>query len=281
MKSTLGIDLGGTKVAMGLVAGDDLQQTKKQKIRSQGRDVDVLEDIYQVLDTYDLSSVSGIGVGVPGTVDSSKGVVFDIQNIPSWKEVPLKELLENRYGLPTFINNDSNCFALGERLFGKGRQYQHFAGVTIGTGLGTGLIIDGRLYDGANCGAGEFGMIPYLDHVLEYYASGSFFTHVFGVSGFEVFQRAEAGDQEALGYYLQLGKHLGEAVKMLMFAFDPQAFILGGSVAEAFDYFQATMMETVSSFPYRNVLEHLTIEKSTLASGAILGAAALARVQLT
>ncbi len=275
MQYVLGVDLGGTKVAAGLVSEGEATEVEKVPIRSKGSKQEVLQDIYSVLDKYDISSVRGIGVGVPGTVDAS-GVIFDIQNIPSWKRVPLKSLLEERYGLPVRINNDSNCFALGERHFGKGRSYDNFAGVTIGTGLGTGIIVNGQLYHGANIGAGEFGMIPYRDHVLEYYASGSFFANVHGVSGFDVYQRANDGDAQALAYYRELGHHLGEALKILMFAIDPQAFILGGSVVAGYDFFKASMMDTVAAFPYRNVLEGLTVEVSNMDESAILGAAALA-----
>ncbi len=275
MQYVLGVDLGGTKVAAGLVSEGEATEVQKVPIRSKGNEQEVLQDIYGVLDKYDVSSVRGIGVGVPGTVDAS-GVIFDIQNIPSWKEVPLKSLLEERYDLPVHINNDSNCFALGERHFGKGRSYDNFAGVTIGTGLGTGIIINGQLYDGAHVGAGEFGMIPYRDHVLEYYASGSFFANVHGVSGFDVYQLAHDGDPQALTYYRELGHHLGEALKILMFAIDPQAFILGGSVVAGYDFFKASMMDTIAAFPYRNVLEGLTVEVSDMAESAILGAAALA-----
>ena len=86
-----------------------------------------------------------------------EGIVIDVLNIPSWKEVPLKKILEDRFQKPVWLNNDSNCFALGEYHFGKGQGYSNMLGVTIGTGLGTGIILNGKLCSGANGGAGEFG----------------------------------------------------------------------------------------------------------------------------
>src|SRR5690606_24955530 len=113
---------------------------------------------------------------VPSVVDVDKGIVYDVQNIPSWKEVPLKAIMEERYGVPVQVNNDANCFALGEKYFGQGRDSKAFIGLTLGTGLGAGIILNDKLYAGPNCGAGEFGMVPYLDYHYEYYASGQFFT---------------------------------------------------------------------------------------------------------
>ena len=119
------------------------------------------------------SAVSGIGVGVPSIVDVEKGIVYDVQNIPSWKEVHLKQLLEERFQVPVFINNDANCFAIGEKHFGKGKDHENMIGLIVGTGMAGGIIIKNQLYNGYNCGSGEFGMIPYLEHNYEYYSSAN------------------------------------------------------------------------------------------------------------
>ena len=119
--------------------------------------------------------IKAIGIGVPSVVDTHTGIVYDVQNIPSWKEVAIAQKMQELYKLPVLVNNDANCFALGEYHFGKGKGTKSMVGVTIGTGIGAGIIINGKLYCGPNCGAGEFGMIGYLDKVVEYYASGQFF----------------------------------------------------------------------------------------------------------
>ena len=92
----------------------------------------------------------GIGVGVPSVLDSETGVVYNVANIPSWIEVPLKDILESEFNVPVYINNDSNCFTLGEKKFGEGRPFKHLVGVTLGTGVGAGIIINDHLYGGSN-----------------------------------------------------------------------------------------------------------------------------------
>jgi glucokinase len=108
-------------------------------------------------------------------VDEKEKMVYDVVNIPAWNKISLEAILNKHFKVPVFVNNDANCFALGEFLFGKGRDCGSMAGLTIGTGLGCGLIIDQKLFNGRNGGAGEFGMIPYLAHNFEYYASGQYF----------------------------------------------------------------------------------------------------------
>ena len=84
-------------------------------------------------------SVTSIGIGVPGLVDTNRGLVYDVINIPSWKEVALQKYMEERYHLSVYINNDANCFALGEYYFGKGKGFNSVVGLTVGTGIGAGL----------------------------------------------------------------------------------------------------------------------------------------------
>jgi glucokinase len=98
-----------------------------------------------------------------------------VVNIPSWQRVPLKELLEKEFEVPVSVNNDVNCFALGEHQFGLAQGIKHVVCVSAGTGLGAGIIINHQLFNGNNCGAGEIGLLPYLDHNIEYYASGNLF----------------------------------------------------------------------------------------------------------
>ncbi|HRQ49741.1 MAG TPA: ROK family protein, partial [Agriterribacter sp.] len=175
---TIGIDLGATNIRVGLVTGEGISGMQARAIRNKGTVQEVLQDIYDITDVLINESVAGIGIGVPSMVDVEQGIVYDVQYIPSWKEVPLKKIMEERYGIPVFVNNDANCFALGEFYFGKGVGADHMIGLTIGTGIGAGIIINRRLYAGPNCGAGEFGMVDYLDHCYEYYGSGQFFQNL-------------------------------------------------------------------------------------------------------
>ena len=272
-ETIIGIDLGGTNIRGGLVNGNRLSGILQQKIRSQGAAEEVLEQLYQLTDALVNDSVAAIGIGVPGLVIT--GTVFDVVNIPSWKEIPLQTLMEERYRRPVLINNDANCFALGEFYFGKGQHSQSMVGLTIGTGLGSGIIINQKLYAGNHCGAGEFGMIEYKDQVYEYYASGQFFRNVYGIDGEIVFQRAAEGDVEALRMYAEMGAHLGNAIKTILFALDIDLIILGGSVRKAFPYFSETIWKSIQSFAYKRAAEQLQVKVSELENSGILGAAAL------
>lgn len=273
----IGLDLGGTAVKAGIVAEGIVLKDGSVRLKPSGSFDEIMAQIYQLLDTLDPARGSGIGVGAPSVVNVAEGIVYDTQNIPSWREVevPLGSLLTERYRIPTYVNNDANCFVLGEKYFGKAKGYSNVVGVTIGTGLGSGLIIENRLYSGTNCGAGEFGMSPFRDHVIEYYASGQFFMNVYGVRGETLAERAHQGDKEALAIFDEFGRNFGEAVKTILYAVDPELIILGGSVSRAFALYERGMRETLATFVYPRSLKKLRIEISELPNAAILGAASL------
>ncbi|MEY4050682.1 MAG: hypothetical protein RL262_1516, partial [Bacteroidota bacterium] len=110
----IGIDLGATNIRAGIVQQGSIQNIQSKRIKSEGRVEEVLADFYLLIDALLDKEVVAIGIGVPSVVDLAKGIVYDVQHIPSWKEVPLKEILEKKYKLPVYVNNDANCFALGE-----------------------------------------------------------------------------------------------------------------------------------------------------------------------
>lgn len=271
----LGIDLGGTNVRVGLVEDKSLKKVVSSPISKNSEESVVLNEIFLLIDQLVDKDTSGIGVGVPSVVDTEKGIVYDVQNIPSWKEVPLKEILEKKYSVPAYINNDANCFAAGEKYFGKMKDFRNGVGIIMGTGLGAGIFTDGRLYSGTNCGAGEFGMIPYKESIYEAYCSGQFFVNEFNITGEEAYNRALSGDKEALKMFNILGGHLGQAIKVVLYTYDPEVIILGGSVSRAFHLFKESMWQEVKTFAYQNSLKKLVIEPSELDQVAILGAAAL------
>ncbi len=271
----IGIDLGATNVRGAVVIDGELLHIEAARIHSNGSVEEVLNDIYQVVDKLIDPEVVAIGIGVPSVVDVKEGIVHDVLYIPSWVEVPLKRLLEERYHIPAFVNNDANCFAVGEYHFGKGKGVDAMVGLTLGTGLGAGLIINKKLFAGHNCGAGEFGCLDYRDNILEYYASGSFFKNVYGLDGTQVFEDAQNGDQRALELYAELGTHIGHAIKKVMYTIDPELIILGGSVRSAFAYFQETMWQEIRTFMYSKSVERIRVDVSALQNSGILGAAAL------
>ena len=271
----IGIDLGATNIRGAIVTDDKISEIISRRIQTKGTEQQVLEDVYSLIDALINKDTKAIGIGVPSVVDVKRGIVYDVVHIPSWREVHLKELLESRYNIPVFVNNDANCFALGEHYFGKGKGVDDMIGLTIGTGLGAGVIINNHLYAGKNCGAGEFGMVGYLDHNYEYYCSGSFFRNIYGLHGEEVFKSAKNGDKNALKLYAELGKHLGNAIKMIMYTYDTGLIILGGSVQLGFNFFEQAMWERIRTFEFPKSIEQLQIKTSALKNSGILGAAAL------
>lgn len=276
MSVYIGVDLGGTNMRAGRVENDCLVAQASERTPKSPKDtaetIDLLERVIRSVWTPE---VSAIGIGVPGLVDRQNGVVYNLVNIPHWDVVPLREILEARFGARVVIDNDANCFALGERVFGVGRQYENFVGLTLGTGLGGGIIQQGRLLADSNCGSGEFGMMPYRDNILEYYCSGSYFMNIWGVDGKTMYERALKGDAEALEAYRQLGEHITAAVKIVMLAVDPEMIVFGGSVAAAHALFEKSLWENLRDFAYPNSVKRLRIFFSEMENPAILGAASL------
>ncbi len=235
----------------------------------------VLEELCSVISEVFTPQTAAIGIGVPSVVDVERGIVYTVENIPSWQEVPLKDLLEQRFGVPVYVNNDANCFAVGEFHYGHGRGFRHMVGMTLGTGLGAGVILNGHLYSGANCGSGELGSIPYRGKTFEYYASGQVFPRDHGQNGAIIHARAIKGDPEALKILSDFGEDFGQVMMTTLYAFDPEVVVLGGSVAKAFPFFEKSMHKVLSDFAYQRALQRLIVRVSEEPQIAILGAAAL------
>jgi glucokinase len=189
--------------------------------------------------------------------------------------VHLREFLQDRFGKPVFINNDANCFALGEYKFGEAKVYQHVIGITLGTGLGTGIIVNGHLYCGFNCAAGEWCSVPYLDQNFEYYCSGKFFLTKYHKKTKTLSKKANEGDPLALQAFEEFGHHLGELIKNILYTLAPQAIVLGGSIRKAYPFFKDSMLKNLSTFMYPSVSQNLKILISDLDETAIHGAVAL------
>lgn len=271
----IGIDVGGTNIRVGYVEKNDIQKIEAVRIKGGAKKDEVIDAIFSLIEKFDLTNVSGIGIGVPSVINIEKGIVYDVQNIPSWDQVPLKEILEKRFKTTVRINNDANCFAVGEKYFGKAKNYNDIIGLIIGTGLGAGVIINNKLYTGRNSGAGEFGMIPFKDNYVEYYCSGQFFKNVYGLTGEELMLMAIQGDPQAIAIFNEYGTNLGEAIKIIMYSLDPQIIVLGGSVSKSYTFFQQKMWDSINSFKYSISLEKIIVEVSEKENISILGAAAL------
>ncbi len=271
----IGIDLGGTNMRVGLTDGATLVNSVIEPCPAKETEEVVLNQLKRQIAQLMSADVTGIGIGVPSVVDSVRGIVYNVANIPSWKEVHLKEQLEKEFGIPVAVNNDANCFALGVWKYGEGKGTRDMVGLMMGTGIGSGIIINGQLYNGVNTGAGEIGSLSFKDADYEFYCSSRFFSHLHGDTGANFGKRAQAGDAEAIAVWNEFGQNVGELIKAVLFTYAPEAIIIGGGIASAFRLFEAPMRASLESFPYPANVAATRIMPSTLPNAAILGAGAL------
>ena len=271
----VGIDIGATKIKTGRVVKGDIIKVATRYIDKSASTNKTVEVLIQCIDEVITSDTKRIGIGVPGVVDHLTGTVYYPQNLPAWEAIPLKFIIEQHYKLPVFINNDANCFAIGEKVFGIGKELKNFVGLTIGTGIGMGIIINHELYSGTMCGAGEIGMVNYRDSIIENYAGSFFFTRNYGASSKDLFDLAEKNDPSALEAFNEYGEHLGEVIKTILYLFAPPTIILGGSISLAYPYFVDALELSLKTFEHPKQIKDLNIEVSNKRESAILGAAAL------
>lgn len=274
--SLIGVDLGGTKIAAGKITNGVLVQQVSARINQESEDpMDAVRLMVDLIRKLTDNRVQGIGVGVPGPVNRDWGIVYDVLNIPNWKEIPLKALIEEKFEVPVYVDNDANCFAMGEYRYGAFAGNSDIVGITLGTGMGSGIIKNGSLIPDAHCCSGEFGTMPYLDGIYENYTSGMYFKLKYGKNGEEVAIKAREGEPWAQRAYREMGKHLGNAINTIIMAVDPPLIIIGGSVAKAREFYQDAMWESIRKIPFPSVLENFRVEFSETENIAILGAAAL------
>ena len=197
------------------------------------------------------------------------------------------------------MNNDANCYALGVYgTYPADSKPDVLVAITLGTGMGLGIVDGGRLFCGANCGAGEMGCLPYGDSIVEDYCSKKFFEGA-GWDSKEAYLAAEAGNPDALELFDEFGRHLGAALCAVMYAYDPDRIALAGGVANNYPFFRQAMEEYVrialaggvannypffrqameeyvnANFPYRKAVERLTIDVRTDGNLPVIGAALL------
>lgn len=268
MRAAIGADLGGTKMAVGAI--DERREVLHSSTEATfGRDLDELlalleAELREALDAC--PQAEAIGLGVPCTIDRARGLAITSVNLPL-VDVPLRDLIAERVGVPTFIDNDANLAALAEHRFGAGREVRNLVLLTIGTGIGGGLILEGELYRGTNGAAAELGHIVIDENgpkcqgncpnhgCVEALASGTALarageiaakTHpdsALGralaageeITGRTVTEAAIAGDGIAVETVAGIGRHLGVALASLANIFEPGVIVIGGGVAAAGD----------------------------------------------
>jgi glucokinase len=257
-----GIDVGGTKVAFGVgEASGALRATERRPTELSGdgaTDVKrMAADLRALLDRAGVAvrDLDAIGVSVPSPLDPDAGVVLDPPNLAGWREVPVRALLEDAFGVPVFVENDANAAALAEWHFGAARGFDHVAYLTMSTGVGGGLILGGRLHRGVYASAGEVGHAPVewdgepcscgLRGCLEAYVGGASWTRrlraiapadsrVAALAGGRaaakpehVVAAAREGDAFALAELARWNEYVARGLVHLVFTFAPQAIVLG------------------------------------------------------
>jgi len=237
--------LGGTKIAAaaadecGCIISEIIVPTEALKGKKQ-----VIKNIKKAVETL-AKSIRGkilkIGIGIPGPIDYKKGLVIDPPNLPGWKKVNLGEELSKFFKVPVFLDNDANCAALGEALFGAGQRANDFIYITVSTGIGGGIIIDRKLYRGANGSAGEFGHMIIDPHGfkcgcgnygdLEAMASGTSIKTRSGEDAMAIHIKAQQGDKKALKVINETAYYLGIGIANLVNIFNPELVIVGGGLS--------------------------------------------------
>lgn len=271
---TLGIDVGGTNLVLGQVRDGQIVRRVSTPWFPHEADLQQTLDILseQIADML-TPDTEKIGIGVPSVVDVNRGIVYDTVNIPSWTEVPLKDYLEERFHLPVAVNNDANCYAMGVyQGYPEDAKPEVLVVITLGTGVGMGIVDRGRLFVGANCGAGELGSLPYRGATLESYCSKQFFAGT-GWDSLSASIAARDGDPRATALFSDLGKRVGDLLCTVMFAYDPSHIALGGGVAYTYPLFRQSMEARLKrDFPYRKSLERLRIDVCTGDDIPVIGA---------
>jgi glucokinase len=254
-KAMLGLDLGGTKILSGLISVSGEVLGSPYTVPTGGKDPEqtIVNRIFTAVEKpldkarLKIEDISGIGIGATGPLDMKKGLILDCPFLPTLKNFPLSKTVHEKYGIPVFLDNDANCFALGEWFFGAGRNCDTVLGYTLGTGLGCGMVINGKIFTGATQHAGEVWISPYQNETIEEYVSGGgisrIYKHLCGQDKLarEIADLAFQGDEYALQTWERYGEHLAYAMAWGINIIDPDVVILGGSIANAMEWFAPAM----------------------------------------
>ncbi|MEX2180819.1 MAG: ROK family protein [Gemmatimonadaceae bacterium] len=313
----IGVDLGGTNLVVGALTADGSRQFGMQMVPTRadlGADAVVariVEQIERVIaDTSaatgaNRSDFLGVGIGSPGPLDRERGIVIITPNL-GWRNFPLRDRVQAAVRLPATLDNDANCATLGEWWLGAAKGARHVVGLTIGTGIGGGLILDGRLYHGASDVAGELGHST-IDSTgrrckcgnygcLEAYASGpaiaerarealaggepSAMPALVGgdltrLTAATVYEAATAGDRLALEVVRETARLLGAGVANLVNIFNPEVVVLAGGVTQAGDALFEPIRAEVRRRAFKPAVDACRIVPGTLQGNAgVIGAVA-------
>ena len=314
MRYVLGIDIGGTNLVVGAVAedGSALHALATEPTHAEAGATDVLDRLIALSEQAIAATrrelpgaeILGVGVGAPGPLDTKRGVVLLTPNL-GWVDLPLRQIVETRLGLPAALDNDANCAVLGEWWVGAARGSRQAIGITIGTGIGGGLILNGKLYHGASDVAGEIGHTTIDTEgrrckcgnygCLEAYASGpnialraveaieagaeSRLASYVGndltrVTAQTVYQAAFDGDELALEVVNDTARILGVGIGNLLNVFNPEVVVICGGVTLAGDHLFTPLRREVARRAFRPAVNACRIVPCALVGTAgVYGAA--------
>ena len=308
-----GIDIGGTLLRVMLARDAAMGEHRKRPTDADGGPAEAVDAIRAMMDELAgqaglaLPDVAAIGVGVPGPSDFERGILIDPPNLPLWHEAPLGEMLTAATGIPTHLQNDANLAAYGELHHGAGRGAGDMVYVTVSTGIGGGIIIDGRLYSGSGGTAGEVGHIVVEAEgptchcgargCLEMLASGTAIARVARarvasgestslsgraeIDAADVSEAAAAGDAVALEVLHQAGRYLGLGLGSILNILDPELLVLGGGAIQAGEPLLQPMRLAIELQAFPSTFSHVRIELAELGQDAgLIGAAQWARDRL-
>ena len=249
----LGLDIGGTKCA--LVSGtENCEILSRYEIKTADYP-DWRDLIDALLAQRPAGQYAAVGVSCGGPLDSARGLILSPPNLPGWDEVPIVAYLQEKLGIPAFVQNDANACALAEWRFGAGRGCRNMVFLTCGTGFGAGLILDGRLYSGTNDMAGEIGHVRAEKDGPEGYGkrgsyegfcSGAGIAQLTGgVSAREAVQRADAGDERMLAALHASAERMGACFAMMIDLLNPERIVVGSIFARAEHHFRDAMQRVI------------------------------------
>jgi glucokinase len=303
----IGVDLGGTNMRTALLSPDGLI-LDRHKVSTHAAEgwkqvvARLVENIvrYQKIAIGKGLTVAAAGVGAPGVIQMDSGIVVKSPNFPDWNNLPLKEVLEKALNVPVFIENDANAAALGERWLGAGRDINSMILLTLGTGVGGGIVLNKQIWQGADGMAGEIGHMTLIPDgrlcgcgntgCLEMYASArgivqsyreavnsSGIAMVAELSSEQIYQAARDGETVACKVMKDMGRMLGIGIANLINIFNPQMIVLGGGVKDAWQLFINATQEEVMRRAFKVPAERTKIVPSLLGDDAgMVGAAAVA-----
>jgi glucokinase len=300
----IGIDFGGTTIKMGVIQGDSLIDSAPP-IATQDFDgpellIDAMVRVIQQLRARH-QGICAIGVGMPGFVDFENGVVHNLTNVRGWVEIPLKKWLFEKTSLPTVVENDANCMAYAEWKRGAGRGLKHLVAITMGTGVGGGIIVNGQMVRGARYGAGEIGQtsIDYQGRSGAYgnrgaledyvgnneiaadarnaYEAKGIYKNISDCSPAALAHAAGQGDEIALQLWDDIARKLATTVMNCCWLLNPEAIVVGGGVAKAGDLLLRPLEKHLFAQLSGPFKDHLRILPACFGSEAgMVGAATLA-----